>query len=308
MSKGIGTWGFKEIINKKKELWYGIYCFILAILFLHLLFPSGVLEKYIIHEANRVYPGLKIKLGEVSLSFPAGIKIKGLGISAKDHPDINVYESNSTTISPGMLSYASGNRKYSFQSSTMGGTISGSLYSENNNEKTGVKANIRFKDIHLGNGIFILPVFTERLECIAEGQINFTGDISSPANGDINLLLELFDGNIKLKNPVSRLSDIGFRKLNLAAEMKNRLMDITSMELAGEGIEASASGTIRFNDNFTANRLDLKGELELSSAFFQGMPDLQKAVELINSGKEDGRMSFNIKGSIEKPLFNFNRR
>ncbi|MFC1838703.1 type II secretion system protein GspN [Thermodesulfobacteriota bacterium] len=298
---------FKEIIKKKERLWYGVYCFVLLILFLYLLFPSKALDKFIIQEANRVYPDLKVKIGETNISFPLGIKIESIEVTTENIPDI-VFESDITKIKPGILSYVSGNRKYSFQSSTMGGNISGSVHYKNNSEKNGDKANIRFKDIRLGKRTFIHPVISRKLECIANGEINFIGDISSPVNGNFNLSLELFDGNIKLINPISQLSDIGFHKLTLAAEMENRFINITSMQLAGEGIKGFASGNIRVINNFMASRLDLKGELEFSSTFYQDMPDIQNAINILTSGREDGKLSFNVKGTIEKPRFNFNRR
>lgn len=308
MQTSTGTAKFKDIMKKKERLWYGVYCFVLIILFLHILFPSETLKKYILHEADRVYPDMKVDFDEINLSFPMGIKLEGFRISNENNPDINVYESDVTTITSGIFAYLAGNRRYSFRSSTMGGNISGYVDTRDNNEKNGQKARINFRDIHLENRVFIHPLITRRLECLARGEINFAGDISSPEKGDLDISLELSDGKIKLLKPILRLSEIGFHKVNLTAKMKNKKINITDTELAGDGINGTASGTIRLNNDFMTSRLDLIGELEFSSTFYQDMPDIQNAINILTSGREDGKLSFNVKGTIEKPRFNFNRR
>lgn len=300
---------FKGInLNNKEWLWYGTYCLVLIILFLHILFPSETVKDYLIRNADRVYPDLKVTLDKIGLSFPLGIKIKGLGISFENDPDINVYESENSTIRPAILTYFAGNQKYFFRSSTMGGNISGFVQNAEEKEKNEIKARIIFKDIHLDDRVFIHPLITRRFEGSARGEINFTGNLSLPENGDFDISLEIFDGKIKLLDPILKLEAIDFYEINLTAEMKNKKISIAGTELLGNGIKGTASGTIRLNDDFLTSRLDLKGELEFSSTFFQDMPDVQNAISILTSGNDDGKLSFNVKGTIEKPRFNFNRR
>ena len=294
-------------LKNRKWLWYGIYCFALIIIFLYILFPSEVLKGYMINRAGDVYPDLKVKLNDISLSFPVGIQIEGLGISLEKDPDVIIYNSDNTNIRPGILSYFAGSRKYYFQSSTMGGNISGYLKNKVDNGKNGITAKVIFKEIHLDNRVFIHPVINRRVEGTARGEINFKGDLASPVDGDFDVSLELSKGKLKLLNPILQLSEIVFDKATLKAEMKNNIMEISSAELAGNGLKAMASGTVRLNNNFLTSRLDLKGEIEFSSTFFKNMPDVGEAVSALTGGREDGKLSFNLRGTIEKPRFNLNQ-
>lgn len=301
--------GLKGVILKHKQwLWYALYCFALFIIFLYLLFPSEILKKYFINEADRIYPDFKIKLDTIKFSFPLGVKIKNLEVSNENVPDTNIYESDNTTISPGILSHLVGHGKYSFQSSTMGGSISGFIQKVDETAKDGVNTRIKFKDIHLDDRAFLHPLISRRLAGLARGEINFNGNLSFPENGDFDISLDIFDGKIKLLNPILSLSAIDFYKISLAAKIENKKISITGTELSGDGIKGSASGTIRLNSDFLTSRLDLKGELEFSSAYFQDMPDVQNAIAILTSGKEDGKLTFNVRGTIDKPRLNFDRR
>lgn len=294
-------------LKNKKWLLYGIYCLVLTIVFLYLLFPSDILKNYFIEEIYRIHPGLKVRLDDINLSFPFDIKIEGLKISTDDSPNINIYESDDTLITPRIFAYLKGNSEYSFKSSTMGGDISGFVSLKDHSQHNVAKSRVIFRDIHLDKNVFIYPIVNDRLDGTLNGEINFTGSISSPQNGDCDMSLDLTDGKINLKNSILKLSAIDFHTIKLKAEMKNGKIDISDTELVGDGVKGNASGTIRLNKNFMASRLDLKGELELASSFFRDMPGIKNTLKIFTRARENGKLPFNVKGTIKEPLFNFSR-
>ena len=290
--------------DNKQRLWYLIFAVCLTVLLLYINFPSEALTNYIRVEAEKRYPNINIGFDKIGLTLSPGIKIRGLRISLKEDPDTPVYVSEKSSVSVSIIGWLKDEPKYYFKSKVKGGEISGFLEEKNEVKKERVDATINIEGISLDENIFIHPIINERLGGRLTGKITFMGNLSSPFRGNTELSFNLVDGKFKFRKPVFDLDALQFKKIDISGVIDNRRLNIKDLILTGGPISGSATGTVQINDDLLNSRLNLKTELEPSPSLSREMPEVWKAINLINKMK-NGKLLIDFTGTIDSPIPRF---
>jgi type II secretion system protein N len=140
------------------------------------------------------------------------------------------------------------------------------------------------------------------------GTINYSGKIDTPVNGSGESKITISKGMLKLTHPlpVLDLDTIEFDECAMVAQLKGRRLNITSGTLKGKDMIGNMTGSISLRSDIPESRLNLKGEIEIYPSLFQDSPEIRDAVNQLKKGMKDGKLSFNITGTIDSPKFNFN--
>lgn len=289
-------------LKNKKWFWYTAYIILLTVFFLYILFPSGLFTDFIKLEAEKNIPGINVEIDKIRPSVMFGINISGLKISSDENPETAIFNSEKTSISFSVIDLLKGRIKCRFKSAVKGGRISG-FFSKK--DKDNIDALIEFKNINLDDKAFIHPVLNQRIEGALKGKVLFSGDPGNPVKGNTELFMELTRGRFKFKKTFFGINDIDVRGLDFSGEISNRKFLIKKLDLTGALMNGTASGSIDLAEDLLASRLNLKAEIEPSSALQHDNPDAGKALQLIENKKKDGKFFLIIGGTIDKPLPKF---
>lgn len=291
--------------DNKQWLLYLLFAVFLTVLLLYIKFPSEALTNYVRVKAEKGSPGIIIDFKKIGLTLAPGIKIKGLSISLREDPETPVYVSEKTSIRVSVLGWLTGDSKYFFTSIVKGGEISGVLKEKNEVKKERIEASIDIKGIRLDDRSFIHPVISERIEGVLTGKVTYTGNLSDPLKGDVEIFLDIADGRIKLKEPVLDMNVLEFKDINISGVMDNRRFTVKDLNMTGGPVSGNATGTVQIDNVFLNSRLNLRAELEPSPDLSRDMPEVGNAINAMKNLMKDGKFRLDIQGTLDRPLPKF---
>ncbi len=292
----------QNIFTGNKWIWYCLYAVILAIFFIYILFPSKDIREYLIRSAGNIHPDLVVSIKKVSPTLPPGIKIKDIRMSLRNNPEEMVFQSEQIYVRPKILSLITGNNKYAFKGRLYDGTVSGLVQSAKSPDKNAVEVRISMENISIRENSGFFSKISDRVEGALNGNITYRGRINNPMSGDGDAEITLSEGLFKMARPVLGLDEIEFSEFKMEGNLKENRFNITRGDLTGEHMAGSISGPISLNNHIPDSRLNLKAEIELHPSIFQVSPEIRDALNMLKKGMKDGKLSFNIKGTIEKPV------
>lgn len=295
-------------MKKNKWIWYCLYSVILVLFFLYILFPSKDIGDYFIRSVQNISPDFNIDFEKISPVFPPGLKFKNVRIFKKNSPEIAVFQSKQISVKPKLLSCIKGDTRYTFNAKLNEGRITGSIQSMKLSAEKTVEISMDMEDIIIHNNSGIPSIINDRVEGILNGTISYSGKIDAPVNGSGEGEITISKGILKLTHPlpVLDLDAIEFDECAMVAQLKGRRLNITSGTLKGKDMIGNMTGSISLKGDIPESRLNLKGEIEIYPSLFQNSPEIRDAVNQLKKGMKDGKLSFNITGTIDRPEFNFN--
>lgn len=294
-----------NISNNKNWLWYTCYAAVMTVFFLYVLFPSRALTDYVRTELESRYPEINVSFKKIGVSVSPGINIRGLKIALRENPGTPVYVSEKTSVRVSIPGWLTGDPKYFFKSKVQGGEISGFIEQKEIAKKERIESTINFKDIKLDENVFIDPVISQTLEGTLTGEIKYIGDLPDLLRGNAEISADMTDGSIKLVKPFLGMDTVEFKKISLSGVLDNRRLTIKDLNMTGGPFSGSATGTVQINNNFPSSRLNLRAEIEPSPSLMQENPNVGKAIDLVKNQMKGGKLPVNIRGTIERRLYNF---
>lgn len=296
----------KSFISKNKQ-WFGylLFALILTVALLYYRFPSDALLDYLETTAERVNPRLALSVDHVAIGFPIGLKFGETEVALKNVPNGVILRADSLLLKPKIGSLLRGKSDFSFHCLAYEGDIRGCVYINKDLTRGSIDTEIELKDIRLGDHGYLSHLIGRHVEGTLGGTVSYKGQYNVLTDGSGEANLNLSQCRLELLEPFLAFESIDFNEIEIEMALKKDKIKVTRLEMKGQELHGTLSGTITLKEEFAKSRLDLRGTIEPFAAFFKSTPGTHDTVELFKQRLKRGTLSFVINGTLGDPRINF---
>lgn len=296
----------KEKPSKHKiGLAYILYGLLLTGVLLYWLFPSDAVRDYLVASVQKADPDLGLSIERVAPSLNLGMKVSGMKVSHKASGEGTLFEAESLTVRPKLLSLLQGERRLSFKGVAYGGQFKGhAQFNEDKPEKPLI-LDLELKDVQMEKHEDLYRLIGRRIDGGVNGTLTYAGKTGSPIEGDGEADLRFSNGKVELLQPLLGLQSIDFDELWVKLLLKNRKIEMTRAELTGPNLRGTISGRVILREEWMASGLDLRGTIEPLGEFYKSLASDPLTMKFINQRLKGGKLSFAIQGGMDKPRIRF---
>ena len=294
----------KQFFSKhRKWLLYTIYSVALTLVLLYYKFPSDGVGRYIQATVHRINPDILVKYESMSLSFPFSFRFDQAEIHVRKDPEKNVFRAKEVIIRPKIWSLISGRPEYCLVCRAYNGNITGCIDLQRDERGTLYSASFTLNDIRIDDDSPLPSCIKGRLNGVLEGSVTYSGRNIYDPDGTGEASINLSNGSFRLGKPVLEVEAVDFTEVLIKMTLKDRKLNISNAELKGDGILGQASGSISLRDSIQKSRLNIKGTFEPTDALFKDSKNSHDSVLLLNKTLKNGKVSFTLQGTVDKPSF-----
>jgi type II secretion system protein N len=248
-------------------------------------------------------PNLLITFERMSLSFPLGLKFAQAELHVQRTPEEAVFKTKEVIIRPKIWSLISRKPEYCFICMAYDGNITGCINSQKDDRGTLYRYSFTLNDIHIDDNSPLPSDIKGRLEGVLKGSITYSGRYINDPDGTGEASINLSNGSFKLAEPVLDIKAIDFKEVLIKMTLKDQKLNISNAELKGDSILGQASGSINIKDPIQNSRLNIKGTIEPTATIIQKSTNAKDAALFLKQLMKNGKISFTIQGTIDKPSF-----
>ncbi len=294
----------KQFFSKhRKWLLYTIYSVALILVFLYYRFPSEAVEKYIQATMHRINPDILVKYERMSLSFPFSFRFDHAEIHVLKDPERDIFKTKEVIIRPKIWSLIIGRPEYCIVCAAYNGNINGCVDFQKDDRGTLYSSSFTLNDIHIDDDSPLPSSIKGRLNGVLEGSVTYSGRNMYDPDGTGEASINLSNGSFRLSRPVLDIEAVDFKEFLIKMTLKDKKLNISNAELKGDGILGQASGSISLRDSIRKSRLNIKGTFEPTDMLFKGSKNSNDADHLLKKSLKNGKMSFTLQGTVDKPSF-----
>lgn len=264
---------------------YALYGILVTIIFLYWCFPTVLLQNYIVSAATEANPNIVLSVGKTGITFPPAIKIEDLVIHLSKKAD-TTFEADSITVRPSLRNLLLKRSLFLIMARLYSGNMMAYIDFKNpvGNERP-VSIDLTLENINIGKCTYVKGTSGRQIEGFLTGSATFDGQWTNVLNGTGNAVFSLHNGSIRLLQPVFGFDNVAFDIMEGDIDLKNRVLKINTINVAGKQINGSLKGTIFLHKDITKSSLSLAGNIE--------MPGLNRT------------LSISLRGTIANPVPRF---
>jgi type II secretion system protein N len=294
----------EERFMSRKTKWFGyiVFCVIITVCFLYLLFPSEAVKDYVISAANAQNIPVVVSVDRIRPWPALGLKVDGAEISLKKTPAHTLFQTDSLILRPEIWSLVKGSGRYSFTCQAYGGEVKGWLQFRH---KPPFQTEMEVHDIRIGGHTYLEELAGRRIEGNLSGTLYFTGQPNNLLGGNGKANLRLLDGAIELLLPLLELDSIAFDEISVDMMLRKSVVTIARCELSSSQLEGSLSGDIRLRKQIERSAINLKGEIKPFASFFTSTEGRSGTMNLLKKRLTSGALRFVIRGTLREPKIRF---
>jgi type II secretion system protein N len=293
------------ISNYKKWLGYLLSALILTVVLLYYRFPSDAVRDYLQAMAERANPRVVLSLDRVKLRLPIGLKFVETEVALKDMPDSIILKADSLLLKRELWSLLQGESKYCFDCLAYKGNVSGCVHFNKDGTGGFIDTEIELRNISIGDYAYLSHLIGRHVEGTLGGTVSYGGPYNLLMDGSGEANLRLSDGKVELVQPFLTLESIDFSEMEIEMALKKKKINVTRLELKGQQLHGTLSGTITLKKEFAKSGLDLKGTIEPFAALFKSTAGILDTVRFFKQRLEGGTLSFVILGTLGEPKIEF---
>ncbi len=278
--------------KSRKIFGYVLYCIVLTLVLLYYRFPSGFLTDYLETKIDKAAPAFLVSIGQVSPTLPFGLKFTQTEVSLKTDPKSSFLKAESLFIRPALWSFLRGKFQCCFDCAAYNGDLKGCVRFAKNSVKAPFTSSMDLSDIRIGDCAYISTLLRHNIKGILSGNIKYSGQYNLLLNGTAEANLKVSDGRIEFSSTILSLDAIDFNVLLIKAVMKRRRLDLRRVELKGQEIQGTLSGSISLRRNLLKSGLHLRGSIEPLDGFTKNAK---------GAFGRKRRLTFIIHGTIGEP-------
>lgn len=291
--------------NDKKWLGYLLFGLILTVALLYYRFPSDALRDYIQSMALRTNPPLALSVDSLELSLPIGLKLLETQVSLKHMPDKVLVRADSLLIRPKVWSLFRGKPEYRFHCVAYKGDLVGSVYVEKDGTRDFIDTEIDLRNIHVADHAYLSQLIGRHVEGTLDGTVSYKGQRNPLADGSGQANLRLSQGRVELLQPFITLESIDFNEMEIEAGLEKQQINLSRLELKGQQLHGTLSGTITLKQELAESRLDLRGTIEPFAGLFKGPGGTGDTVQFFKQRLKGGAFPLVIQGTVGEPKIKF---
>jgi type II secretion system protein N len=293
----------KQFSKHRKWILYTLYGLLLALALLYYRFPSDAVMEYIQAKVHRINPSLLVTFERMSLSFPLGIKFAQAELHLQKNPEKTVFKIKEFIIKPKIWSLIGNKPEYCFICEAYDGNITGCINFQKDDRGTIYYSSFTLNDIHIDDNSPLLSDIKDHLRGIIKGNITYSGREIYDPDGTGEASINLSNGSYKLAEPVLDINAVDLKEVLIKMTLKDQKLNITNAELKGDTILGQASGSLNLKDTIQKSRLNIKGTIEPTATLIKNSTNANSAVLFFKQSMKNGKISFTLQGTIDKPSF-----
>jgi type II secretion system protein N len=267
----------------------GYALFALAVLgvFLYLRFPGREMARIFTSSLAELNPRAVLVIGAVKPAFPPGLDMEKIVLQAGDHPAA-LFQADSMNVKPEYVSLLKGQTILLMTAKGYGGTLKGRLNSDRFlSLPEPVNARVDLDAIDIERSGYLKEQLGRQVTGKLKGTLNFSGSLKDVQGGSGVMEFTLINGSYPLRESLMGMDRLDFRRVDAQLNLKNGVLTVSRMKLAGDRISGSLSGDIALN------RQDIKGsQINLTGSF-----------EMAGQGGQ--KISLSLGGTIGNPAVKF---
>ena len=296
----------KNFISKNKQ-WFGylLFALILTVALLYYRFPSDALLDYLETTAERVNPRLALSFDNIAIGFPIGLKFVETEVALKDVPNGVILSADSLLFKPRIGSLLRGKSDFSFHCFAYDGDISGRVYFNKDLTRGSIDTEIELSDILIGDHAYFSQLIGRHIEGTLGGTVSYRGPYNVMMDGSGEANLNLSQCRLELLEPFLSFESFDFNEIQIEMALNKDKLKVTRLEMKGQELHGTLSGTITLKEKLAKSSLDLRGTIEPFAAFFKNAPGTHDTVKLFKQRLKRGTLSFVINGTLGDPRVNF---
>lgn len=289
--------------ENKKWVGYIFFTFVLAACLLYYCFPSDAFRNYLQTTAERIGPQYFLSLEKVNPTFPPGLTLRKTRLSLKTYPDTSLFTADSLVVRPEIWSFLKGGSGYRFNCLAYGGRINGYVHFSGNSIKAPFSTSLRLKDIHIDNYAAASFITGSDIKGIIGGTIEYKGQYDSDINGSGEAKLTISDVRVELLQPIFSFDSIDLESIRIKMSLKNQKISVTHVELKGQKVRGSLSGTITLKKDILKSGLNLRGAIEFVVVPHKGTKGAVNTIRILRTRSKSDKLNFIVGGTFTSPSF-----
>jgi len=248
--------------NTPKWLLYCMYVLAAIVFFIYYLFPSDKIKNYVTSGFNKLNPNIDISIDHISPAFPPGLKLYKVNFY---HMDNTLLETEQIKVVPNFLSLFRSKSIFFFKGRAYNGIFEGNgEFIKNNPEQHGVIEG-KFSNINIKEIPAVKQFIRRNLTGILEG--NFTYQNGGKSSGTSEVKFIISDGEVELLQPVLKLENISFSKIEAEITTGNQRLKIKRCMITASPMDGNVSGLINLREPLGQSYLRLLGVIKPNREF-----------------------------------------
>lgn len=266
---------------------YALFALAALSVFLYLRFPGRDMALYFASSLSDLNPQANLLIGTVKPAFPPGLHLEKISLQTGDRPAA-LFQADAMTVKPEYSSLLKDRKILLMTASGYGGMMKARLDSDRFlSIPEPVTARVAFDGIDIARNGYLKERLDRQVTGKLKGTLNFSGSMKDVRGGSGVMELTLLDGSYPLRESLMGIDRLDFRRVDAQLNLKNGVLTVSRLKLAGDRISGSLSGDI------TLNRQDIKASpISLTGSF-----------ELAGQGGQ--KISLSLGGTIGNPVVKF---
>jgi type II secretion system protein N len=289
------------MMNRRKQLLYGLYILAVAVFFLYTLFPSDTVATYVASRFNRVNSDITIDIDRVSLAFPLGLKLHDANVY---YLSTEVFKTEYLKIVPSFLSLFRSKIVFFFEGSAFEGRLEGRGEFDKNRPGQEAAIAVKLTGMKIKDIAAVKRFLGHRISGLLEG--NFTYRNSGGINRELDAEFVISNGELEFSVPMFKQKSIPFAKLETNIAIKNERFNIKRCTIKSDQLDGSISGLVNLTDPLDHSRLRLSGLIKPKPEFFEKLGKDFPVNLLPNKILSRKVVRIRIYGSLDQPRFFMN--
>lgn len=289
------------MMNRKKQLLYGIYILAVAVLFLYALFPSDTVATYVASRFNGVNSDINIDIDRVSLAFPLGLNLHDASVY---YLNTEVLKTDHLKIVPDFLSLFRSKIVFFFKGSAFKGRLEGRGEFDKNRPGQQAVIAVKLSGMNVKDIVAVKHFLGRRISGLLKG--NFTYRNSGKLDRELDAEFIISDGELELLVPMLKQKSMPFTKVETNISIKNKRFHIKRCTITSNQLDGSISGLINLKDPLDQSLLRLSGLIKPKPEFIEKLGKdlpINLLPKRILSKKV---VRIRIYGSLDQPRFFMN--
>ena len=281
----------------KKRILLGIYIAGLLAFFLYLGFPADRIKTYAVNQLSGLSPLIDVTIERIAPALPHGIRLYNVDLY---HQKQVWGRFENIRIIPHLFSLFGSNKAFSFTANAYAGEIKGKAAIEKNSPVGRMAVDTTLAGLRVEDVEAIQAVSNYDISGILDGTLAYQADARNQTlKGD----LSLSDVRVDLTIPLFNQGYLEFNDVTAQLVLNNYDLTIENCRLEGKQLDATVTGSIRLNRDFSRGVLNLEANVAphhvLLAAVKKSLPFV-----FIKSGKsDDNGIKVSIKGTTDAPKF-----
>jgi type II secretion system protein N len=248
--------------NPPKWLLYSIYVLTVVVFFIYYLFPSNKIKNYLTSGVNRFNPNINISVDHISPVFPLGLKLYKVNFYQMDS---TLLETDQIKVVPSFLSLFRSKIIFFFKGRAYSGFFEGKGEFVKNRPEQPVVIDGKFSNIHIKEVQAVKQFIRRRLTGILEGNFTYRNSGKLGETSEIKFIIS--DGEVELLQPVFKLENISFSKIEAEITAGNHRLKIKRCMINASPMDGNVSGLINLRQPLGQSYLRLLSVIKPNQEF-----------------------------------------